>query len=64
MELLFKRFKQNFSVTSLKAGSTSHAETEVLLWLVIWAVSERHMFLAGKGETVPFMKNAKFLFCR
>ena len=32
VELLFKRFKQNFFVTYLKAGSTSHAETEVLLW--------------------------------
>ena len=57
VELLFKRFKQNFSVTSLKAGNTSYAETEVLLWLIIWAISERQLFLAecflaGKGETV------------
>lgn len=28
VELLFKRFKQNFSVTALKAGSTEYAETE------------------------------------
>ena len=47
VELLFKRFKQNFFIISLKAGSTSYAETEVLLWLVVWAVSEKQIFLAG-----------------
>lgn len=57
VELLFKRFKQNFSVTSLKSGSSSYAGTEVLLWLIIWVISERQMFvaecfLARKGETV------------
>lgn len=41
VKLLFKRFKQNFSITALKAGNTSYAETEVLLWLIIWAISER-----------------------
>ena len=59
VELLFKRFKQNFSVTSLKAGNKNYAETEVLLWLIIWAISERQLFLAecslaGKGETVNY----------
>ncbi len=57
VELLFKRFKQNFSVTSLKSGNKNYAETEALLWLIIWAISERQLFLAecflaGKGETV------------
>ena len=56
VELLFKRFKQNFSITTLKAGSTNYAETEVLLWLIIWVISERQSFLAEcflaeKGET-------------
>ncbi len=46
VELLFKRFKQNFSVTTLKAGGTAYAETEVLLWLVIWTAVERQAFLA------------------
>ena len=46
VELLFKRFKQNFSITTLKAGSTNYAETEVLLWLIIWVISERQSFLA------------------
>ena len=57
VELLLKRLKQNFSITSLKAGNTSYTETEVLLWLIIWTMSERQLFLAerflaGKGETV------------
>ncbi|MDE6635140.1 MAG: transposase [Lachnospiraceae bacterium] len=56
VELLFKRFKQNFFITTLKAGSTNYAETEVLLWLIIWVISERQSFLAEcflveKGET-------------
>lgn len=59
VELLFKHFKQNFSVTSLKAGNKNYAETEVLLWLIIWAIPERQLFLAecslaGKGETVNY----------
>ena len=69
VKLLFKRFKQNFSITTLKAGSTKYAETEVLLWLVIWAVSERQQFLAecflaGKGETVncPVYEKCKVSF--
>ena len=45
MELLFKRFKQNFSITTLKAGNTNYAETEVLLGLIIWGISERQSFL-------------------
>lgn len=46
IELLFKRFKQNLSITTIKAGSTNYAETEVLLWLIIWTMTERQVFLA------------------
>ncbi len=69
MELLFKRFKQNFSITTLKAGSTKYAETEVLLWLVIRAIPERQQFLAecflaGKKEAVnrPVYEKCKVYF--
>jgi len=46
VELLFKRFKRNFSVTTLKAGGTAYAEAQVLLWLVIWTAVERQAFLS------------------
>ena len=46
VELLFKRFKQNFAITTIKAGSTSYAEAEVFLWLIIWTMTERQAFLA------------------
>lgn len=46
VELLFKRFKQNLSITTLKAGGAAYAETEALLWLIIWAAVERQAFLA------------------
>ncbi len=45
VELLFKRFKQNFSITTLKAGNTNYAATEVLLGFIIWVISERQSFL-------------------
>lgn len=69
MELLFKRFKQNFSVTTIKAGSTNYAETEVLLWLIIWVISERQSFLAecflakkNKSETYSVYEKCKVIF--
>lgn len=34
VELLFKCFKQNFAVTTLKAGGKRYAEAMVLLWLM------------------------------
>lgn len=49
-EFLFKHFKQNFSVTTLKPGSTSYAETEVRLWLIIWASCYTHINKLTKGD--------------
>ncbi len=46
VELLFKRFKQNFSIHTIKAGSSTYAETETLLWLIIWTIVERQSFQA------------------
>ena len=46
VELLFKRFKQNFSIHTIKAGSSAYAETETLLWLIIWTIVERQSFQA------------------
>lgn len=45
VELLFKRFKQNFSITAEKAGSKQYAETMILLQLIIWVIAERQAFL-------------------
>lgn len=44
VELLFKRFKQNFSITVAKAGSTRYAESLLLLQLIIWIMTERQAF--------------------
>lgn len=41
-----KRFKQNFAVTAIKEGNTNYAETEMLLWLIIWTMAEQQAFLA------------------
>ena len=45
MELLFKRLKQNFSITVTKAGSKQYAETIILLQLIIWVIAEQQAFL-------------------
>lgn len=46
VELLFKRFKQNFSIHTIKAGGSAYAEAETLLWLIIWTIAERQPFRA------------------
>ncbi len=46
MELLFKRFKQNFPIHTTKAGSSTYAETETLLWLILWTIAKRQSFQA------------------
>ena len=45
VELLFKRFKQNLSIVTLRAGNTTYAEAVVLLWLLIWILTEKQVFL-------------------
>lgn len=45
VELLFKRFKQSFSITTVKPGSTNYAEALVLLRLILWIIVERQSFL-------------------
>jgi len=46
IELLFKCFKQNLPITTIKPGSTNYAETETLLGLIIWTMTEQQVFLA------------------
>lgn len=46
VELLLKRFKQNFSIHTIKAGSSTYAETETLLWLILWTIAEHQSFQA------------------
>lgn len=48
VELLFKRLKQNFSITTTKAGSKQYAETMILLQLIIWVIAERQAFLCER----------------
>lgn len=48
VELLFKRFKQNFAIHTIKPGSTAYAEAETLLWLIIWTIAERQSFQAER----------------
>lgn len=48
VELLFKRSKQNFSVTIIKAGSTNSAEAVTLLWLIIWTIMEQQAFMVER----------------
>ena len=51
VELLFKRFKQNFSIHTIKAGGKAYAETETLLWLILWTIVECQAFQAERFLT-------------
>lgn len=46
VELLFKRFKQSFSITTAKAGSKQYAETMILLQLIIWIIAEQQVYMS------------------
>ncbi len=48
VELLFKRFKQNFNTHTIKSGGVAYAESETLLWLIIWTIAERQSFQAER----------------
>ena len=54
IELLFKRIKQAFQKSKLTAASIVHSNVIVLLWLIIWAITEQQalaieMALMKKG---------------
>jgi hypothetical protein len=55
VELLFKRIKQFFNVTRLKAATLQHSVVLVLLLLIIWALTERETIAA---EMYLFAKQA------
>ena len=46
VELLFKRIKQFLKVKRLKAATLRHSIALVLLWLIIWALTEREAVAA------------------
>jgi len=46
IELVFKRIKQYFKVTRLKAASLRHSTAIVLLMLIVWALTEREVVWA------------------
>ena len=41
IELLFKRIKQSFAVSKLPVASLNHSKVIVLLWLLLWAITEK-----------------------
>ena len=46
VELLFKRIKQHFKVTKIRPSSQKYCEAVVLLWLIIWSLVEKQVYLA------------------
>lgn len=46
IELLFKRIKQFFKVTRIKAATVQHSKALVLLWLIAWSLTEREVIAA------------------
>ena len=54
IELLFKRLKQNLKIKTLRAGTEAYGETVVLLWILIWIITEKQVFL-----TEQFLKKKR-----
>ena len=46
IELLFKRIKQFFKVTRLRKATLEHSMALVLIWLIVWAMTERQAIAA------------------
>jgi hypothetical protein len=41
IELMFKRIKQFFNITKLRAATLEHSKAMILLWLIQWSMVER-----------------------
>jgi hypothetical protein len=71
IELLFKRFKQSFKVSKLPPASLEHSKVLVLLWLIIWTLTERQsvafeMFLLDKRTNMNLYSTwaaQRFIVC-
>jgi hypothetical protein len=46
VELLFKRIKQFFKVTKLRKATLRHSMAVVLVWLIVWSLTERQALAA------------------
>lgn len=46
IELLFKRIKQSFNTSKLPVASLKHSRVLVLLWLILWAMTEQNALAA------------------
>jgi len=46
VELLFKRIKQQFSITKIRSCTLKYAQALVLLWLIIWSIVEKQVYQA------------------
>ena len=51
---MFKRLKQNLKIKTLRAGTEAYGETVVLLWILIWIITEKQVFL-----TEQFLKKKR-----
>lgn len=48
VELLFKRIKQNLRIQTVRIGSEAYLISLVYLWLIVWSLVEKQVFLAEK----------------
>lgn len=62
IELLFKRFKQNLKITTLQQGSEAYAEVMVLLWMMIWIITEKQVFLSEQFLKKKAQEQKKIIY--
>jgi hypothetical protein len=49
IELVFKRLKQNCKIIEVRGGSKNYAKVVILVWLLIWVMTERKALVMEQG---------------
>lgn len=67
VELLFKRFKQNFKIQTIRQASEAYALALIYLWLILWCLLEKELILVErfwkeKNETQELTLSSITLF--
>ena len=71
IELLFKCFKQNLGIKTIRIASQQYAKAMIYLWLIIFLMTEKNFIKCRltleylqEEPYVSIWQNFKFLFCK
>lgn len=71
IELLFKCFKQNLGIKTIRIASQQYAKAMICLWLIIFLITERNLIKCRltleylqENPYISIWQNFKFSFCK